>query len=79
MPKRTHLVGKALYEKDFTLAAQYLKEGMLLDHSNQDEYLDAKEFFNQMDRGKFSFYYNAYTSTMYNAFESFILRGFALV
>lgn len=75
MPKRTHLVGKALYEKDFTLAAQYLKEGMLLDHSNQDEYLDAKEFFNQMDRGKLSFYYNAYTSTMYNAFLNDYIRA----
>lgn len=66
MPKRTHLIGEALYENNYDLAMQYMKEGTPNDCENAHEFEDSKSFFVGMDKKKLTFYYNAFTSKMYN-------------
>ena len=66
MPKHTHLIGKALYKNDYELAMQYMKECTPNDCENIHEFEDSKSFFAGMDKNKLSFYYNAFTSKMYN-------------
>ncbi|WP_158561114.1 tRNA pseudouridine(13) synthase TruD [Eubacterium sp. AF36-5BH] len=66
MPKRTHLIGEALYNNKYDLAMQYMKEGTPNDCKNAHEFEDSQSFFVGMDKNKLSFYYNAFISKMYN-------------
>lgn len=66
MPKKTHLIGKALYEKKYDLAMKYMKEGVPLDWIEISKYMSKDNFFEKINRSKLSFYYNAYTSKMFN-------------
>lgn len=68
MPKRTHLIGEALYNEKFDLAMEHMKEGTPEDYKGSENFSDNKSFFNSMNRSKLSFYYNAFTSNMYNSF-----------
>lgn len=75
MPKRTHLIGKALYENDFDLALQYMKEGTPDDCKNVDSYENSKCFFAGIDNKKLTFYYNAFTSTMFNNYVNNYIKA----
>lgn len=68
MPKRTHLIGEALYNEKFDLAMEHMKEGTPDDCMEAEAFSDNKSYFSSMNRSKLSFYYNAFTSNMYNSY-----------
>lgn len=68
MPKWTHRIGEALYNESYDLAMEYIKEGTPKEAADLNDTSDSKSYFRSMDRSKLSFYYNAFTSYMYNSY-----------
>lgn len=66
-PKINHLVGEALLNNDYVGALQLLRHVNVQEYSNIEDYMEnPKQYFESIESRKLLFYYNSFSSFLFN-------------